>query len=96
MSGAAEQGGGVVRYGFRRMREDSEINVRRSRHVCIALLEDAQLVARDDRFIFWGVGVLRHREGGDDGDRDQVQVQELGIGSRGSSNGFKCCGEQLI
>ncbi len=39
--------------------------------------------AGGDRFIIWGVGVLRHREGGDDGDRHQERVQGFGLGSGG-------------
>ncbi len=53
---------------YRRMRDDSEINVRRSRHARFVLLEDGQPDAGDDRCIFWGGGVIRHRESGDDGE----------------------------
>ncbi len=49
-------GGGVVGYGFRRMRENSEINIRRRSHVRFALPEDVQPDAGDNRFIFWEVG----------------------------------------
>ncbi len=46
----------------------------------LALLEDVQPDTGDDRFVIWGVGVLRHREGCDDGHWDQKLVQGLGAG----------------
>ncbi len=79
MPEVAEQDGGVVGHGFRRVREDQEINVRRSSHVWFALPEDTQPDAGDDRFVIWGVGALRHREACDDGDRYQWHVQGLGV-----------------
>ncbi len=44
----------MVGHGLRRIREDEEINVRRSRRVRFALPEDVQPDAGDDRSIFLG------------------------------------------